>query len=350
MGNLRSYKCIIYSIALVLVMGNAWMFHSSKSNATEITSIPNLLITEVVPDTDNYAGYDAFEYVEIYNNSSQEINLKGYHLQSGGWDAKIETSIKIAPWDTVLFWTRRQEIQPITLEAFNHNYFASYESKYVDESKLKTLDNIGGLVNSKTQTVSVFDSNGNEVVRASYTGDVVYTNKSITFTYPQDDSIVMQTLSGNVKPTPGWIDPNQAPLRPKQDEVAPQIPANIKADAGNGEVSIAWDPNPETDLYRYNVYKNGTLEYSVSPEKYNFTIYALTGNRDVTLQVTAVDTSGNESEKSSPITVTPAHQIITQEERSSNDRDPKYQGLWNISKDGPVIPGLVQDLVPQGLG
>lgn len=350
MGKARSYKWFIFVTSFVLTMGSVFIFHTSKSNATENTSVPNLLITEVVPDTDNYAGYDAFEYVEIYNNSSQEIDLKGYHIQSGSWNVEMDTSTKIAPWDTKLFWTRRQEIQPITLEAFNHNYFASYQSKYVDESKLKTLDNIGGLVNSNTQTVSVFDPNGKEVIRAKYTGNDVFLNKSITFTYPQDGSTQMKILSGNQKPTPGWIDPNQAPPRPKQDEIAPKVPANIKANAGNGEVSLTWDQNPETDLYRYNVYKNGALEFSVSPSKHDFTLYSLIGNRDVTLQVTAVDTSGNESEKSSPITVTPEHQIITQEERSSNDRDPKYQGLWDISKDGPVIPGLVQDLVPQGLG
>jgi len=350
MGKARSYKWFMYAITIILAMGNVFFFHTSKSNATEITSVPNLLITEVVPDTDNYAGYDAFEYVEIYNNSGQELDLKGFHIQSSGWNVKIDNSTKIAPWDTKMFWTRRQEIQPISLEAFNHNYFASYESKYVDESKLMILDNIGGLVNSKTQTVAVFNPNGKEVVRASYTGDDVYVNKSITFTYPQDGSILMKTLFGNQKPTPGWIESNQAPPRPKQDEVAPQIPANVKADAGNGEVSLAWNPNRESDIYRYNVYKNGALEFSVSPYKHDFTIYSLIGNRDVKLQVAAEDTSGNESEKSAPITVIPAHQIITQEERSSNDRDPKYQGLWDISKDGPVIPGLVQDLVPQGLG
>ncbi|MGE8205465.1 lamin tail domain-containing protein [Heyndrickxia sp. NPDC080065] len=350
MRSIKSYKLVIYAFTLVLVMGNVLFFHTSKSKATENTSIPNLLITEVVPDTDNYAGYDAFEYVEIYNNSDKEIDLKGYHIQSGSWNVEIKHSTKIAPWDTILFWTRRQEIQPITLEAFNHNYFASYKSKYLDEEKLQVLDNIGGMVNTKVQTVSVIDPNGKEVVRATYTGDDVYLNKSITFTYPKDGSILMKTLSGNQNPTSGWIVPNQAPPRPKLDEDAPQIPANIKAKVGNGEASLTWDPNPESDIYRYNVYKNGVLEFSISPSKHEFTLYSLIGNQDYTLQMTAEDLSGNESSKSVPLTVTPAHQKITQEERSSNVKDPKYQELWNISQDGPVIPGLVQDLVPQGLG
>src|SRR5690606_8243479 len=61
------------------------------------------------------------------------------------------------------------------------------------------------------------------------------------------------------------------------------------------------------------------------------------------------DVSGNLSERSTPVKATPAHQIITQEERSIVEKDPAYQGLWDISEDGPVIPGLAQDLVPQGM-
>ncbi|MGE6260082.1 lamin tail domain-containing protein [Heyndrickxia sporothermodurans] len=350
MGEMKFYRLVIYALTLVLVMGNVMVFHSSKSKATEKTPVPNLLITEVVPDTDNYAGYDAFEYIEIFNNSDNEIDLKGYHIKSGSWNVEIQDSAKIAPWDTFLFWTRRQETQPLTLEAFNHSYFASYESKYIKEDKLQTLENIGGLVNSNKQTVLVSDPNGKEIVRANYTGDDVFLNKSITFTYPKDGSNLMKTISGNQNPTPGWIVPDQAPPRPKVDEDAPQIPANINAETGNGQVSLTWNPNQETDVYRYHIYKNGVLEFSVSPSQNEFTLYSLIGNRDYSLQVTAEDLSGNESAKSAPLTVTPGHQIITQEERSPNNKDPKYQELWDISKDGPVIPGLVQDLVPQGLG
>lgn len=63
----------------------------------------------------------------------------------------------------------------------------------------------------------------------------------------------------------------------------------------------------------------------------------------------AEDISGNISGKSAPLTVTPAHQIITQEERSFAEKDPAYQDLWDISVEGPIIPGLAQDLIPQGI-
>ncbi|MCK6257454.1 lamin tail domain-containing protein [Fictibacillus sp. KIGAM418] len=349
MKGLKYRKWLIYVATLVLAMGNDWGLHAFKANAAE-NAVPNLLITEVIPDTDNYAGYDAFEYIEIYNNSNQEINLQDYHIQTGGWNKTIDNAAKIGPWDTMLFWTRRQETQPMTLEGFNHFYFSSYSSKYIEEDHLQRIEDIGGLVNSKNQTVSVFDPSGKEVVKANYTGDQVAANKSIMFGYPTNGSITMKTLSGNQNPTPGWVESAQAPPRPKQDDAAPSIPSNIKAEAGNGVVQLSWDSNPDSDLYRYHIYKNGNLEFSVSPSKHEFTISSLIGNLDYTVQMTAVDTSGNESAKSAPLTVRPGHQLITQVERSSNDRNPKYQTLWDISKDGPIIPGLVQDLVPQGLG
>ncbi|GAA0367607.1 lamin tail domain-containing protein [Bacillus horti] len=316
----------------------------------ESVSIPRLLITEAVPDTHNFAGYDAFEYLELYNNSAEFIDLQGYRIRSGSWDVEITDSFKIAPWDTVLFWTRRAEIEPLTLEAFNSYYFSSYFSKYLPDERLKILGGIGGLVNSNNQTITVIDPNGLEVVKAHYSGDDVSELRAITFGYPQDGSIVMETLAGHQPVTPGWVVAGQVPSRPQQHTEAPQAPAHVQAVASAGQAEITWAANSEEDLYRYHIYKNGQLEFSVSAAEQQFTVYSLLGNQETTFELTAEDMSGNVSEKSTAVTVTPSHQLITQEERVIHSKDPKYSMLWEISKDGPVIPGLAQDLVPQGLG
>ncbi|MDM5200225.1 lamin tail domain-containing protein [Fictibacillus enclensis] len=346
---MKGRKWLICMMACAIGMGTDLKLNSIQPAAAE-SAIPRLLITEVVPDTDNYAGYDAFEYIEIYNNSNQEINLQGYHIASSNWNTTIENPIKIAPWDTVLFWPRRQEVKPLTLEGFNHLYFSSYSSKYIQQDHLHPIENVGGLVNSNNQTVSVYDPGGKEIVKAKYTGSQVSANKSITLGYPTDGSNTMKTLAGSQTPTPGWVVSGQAPARPKLDDAAPAVPAGIQAQAGNGEIDLTWSPNRETDIYRYNIYKNGNLEYAVDPSKTTFRLSALIGHLNYDLQITAEDTSGNESPKSPVLRVQPDHQLITQTERSSNDRNPAYQTLWDISKDGPVIPGLAEDLVPQGIG
>jgi fibronectin type 3 domain-containing protein len=315
---------------------------------TENAPIPSLLITELIPNTDNYAGYDAFEYFELYNNSPDPIDLKGYRFASYNWDEEIGESYILKPWESVVIWTRNAAINPISHEAFNYNYFYSYKSKYLEEDDTIVLGDIAGLVNGGN-TLTIYDPDGLEVVRADYSAEDVSLKQTVTFTYPKDNTRTMEKLAANQNPTPGWLVEDQAPDRPVSDEEAPQAPANLAAAAGSGEAVLNWDASNAEDLYRYHIYKDGKLEYSVGPTQTAFTLYTLVGSQTYTLQVSAEDTSGNISEKSAPVEVTPEHQIITQLERREHEKDPAYQGLWDISSDGPVIAGLSQGLVPQGL-
>lgn len=53
-----------------------------------------LLITEMVPNTDNMGGSDAYEYFEITNVSGREINLEDYDIVYFNGSTKTI-------WDTV---------------------------------------------------------------------------------------------------------------------------------------------------------------------------------------------------------------------------------------------------------
>ncbi|MCS0671520.1 lamin tail domain-containing protein [Cytobacillus firmus] len=320
----------------------------AQNAKAEDASPPNLLITELIPNTDNYAGYDAFEYFELYNNSPDPIDLKGYRFASHNWDEEIEEAYILKPWETVVIWTRTASISPISLDAFNYNYFFSYKSKYLREEDTIILGNIGGLVNGGN-TLTVYDPDGHEVVRADYAAEDVSLKKTVTFTFPKDNTRTMEKLSINQNPTPGWLVEDQAPARPVIDKEPPHPPVNLEATAGSGNATLTWDASSETDLFRYHIYKDGHFEYSVDASQTEFPLYMLIGSQTYSLQVSAEDTSGNVSEKSVPVQVIPAHQIITQLERWKHQKDPAYQGLWDISSDGPVIAGLAQGLVPQGL-
>lgn len=344
--SLKLWKIVVIAVLVLSLLIPS--LHGISANAND-GDVPHLLITELIPNTDNYAGYDAFEFIEVYNNSNEPIDLQGYRIRSGSWNVEISESLVIEPWDTQIFWTRRQEIDPITLEGFNFNYFRSYSSKHLSEEKVYILGHIGGLVNSGNQTVVITDPNGVEVVRANYTGADVFANKSIYFSYPKDGSNVMENLGGTFVSTPGWVEPYQVPTRPVFDTEAPATPKNVQAVAGNGSIHVTWDANSEPDIYRYHIYKNGDLEFSVYPHQQEFTISMLLGNQEYVIEVAAEDVSGNLSNKSTPIRVTPGHQLITQEQRSFPEKDPRYEDLWKLSEDGPIIPGLAQDLIPQGL-
>ncbi|WP_197207279.1 lamin tail domain-containing protein [Cytobacillus firmus] len=331
-------------LMLVIGIGMALM----QVQQAKAEGAPSLLITELIPNTDNYGGNDAFEYFELYNNSPNPIDLKDYRFASHNWNEKIKESYILKPWETVVVWTKTAAISPISLEAFNYNYFYSYKSKYLKEEDTITLSNISGLVNGGS-TLTVYDPNGSEVVKAVYSKDDVLVKKTVTYTYPENNTRTMKKLEINQNPTPGWLVEVQAPARPVSDQEAPNPPANLSATAGNGNAALSWGTSNESDLFRYHIYKDGQLEYSVDASRTDFQLYLLIGSQTYTLQVSAEDTSGNISEKSEPVQVTPEHQIITQLERWKHLKDPAYQGLWDISSDGPVIAGLAEGLVPQGL-
>ncbi|URT72729.1 lamin tail domain-containing protein [Cytobacillus firmus] len=314
----------------------------------EEASVPSLLITELIPNTDNYEGYDAFEYFELYNNSTNPIDLKGYRFTSHNWNEEIGESYILKPWDTVVVWTRTAAVIPISLDAFNYNYFYAYKSKYLKEEDVITLSNISGLVNGGN-TLTVYNPDGREVIKAKYEKDDVSLKKTVTYTFPENNTRTMRKLESNQNPTPGWLAEGQVPARPVSDQEAPNPPANLEAAAGSGNAVLSWDASNETDLFRYHIYKDGDFEYSVDASQTEFPLYLLIGRQTYTLQVSAEDTSGNVSELSSPVQVTPEHQVITQQERWKHQKDPAYQGLWDISSDGPVIAGLAEGLVPQGL-
>ena len=45
-----------------------------QSGEVDTSGLPALLITELLPNSSNMNGADAYEFVEVYNNSNQRIN------------------------------------------------------------------------------------------------------------------------------------------------------------------------------------------------------------------------------------------------------------------------------------
>lgn len=94
------------------------------------------------------------------------------------------------------------------------------------------------------------------------------------------------------------------------DTVAPDAPANLSADSGEGEVLLDWDDNSESDLAGYNIYR------SVSGGSFDLLNTTLLSTSDYTdadvingttyaYIVTAVDEALNESDDSNETAATP---------------------------------------------
>jgi hypothetical protein len=84
----------------------------------------------------------------------------------------------------------------------------------------------------------------------------------------------------------------------------PAAPTGLTVSAGDGQVSLSWNANTESDLAGYNLYKNGDLVKTVSGTTYT-TISSLSNGTQYSFYLKALDIIGNSSEKSGDVQATP---------------------------------------------
>jgi hypothetical protein len=133
------------------------------------------------------------------------------------------------------------------------------------------------------------------------------------------------------------------------DGVAPAAPTNLSATASQSRVWVSWSTNLETDLAFYRVYyragTNGppfdgtaTVEGNASPVQTTATNLLLRGlslGTNYFIALTAVDTSGNESQFSSSVQVTTTGQPPTPPTAMAVRFEPDGTNvlMWALSED-----------------
>lgn len=93
-------------------------------------------------------------------------------------------------------------------------------------------------------------------------------------------------------------DPSKVP-----DTTPPDQVTGLTGSAGDKKVTLSWNTSAASDFQSYNVYQDGTKVLSVTSN--SATITGLTNGQAYRFQVSAVDKTGNESVKSSQISLTP---------------------------------------------
>lgn len=104
-------------------------------------------------------------------------------------------------------------------------------------------------------------------------------------------------LSESAKSQPVVVTPNAPP-----DDIPPAIPTGLTADVYENMVSLSWDPNTESDLQGYRVYRNDSLLASTVEPSY--TDANVSRGNTYVYEVSAYDIWGNESPRSAPVSVT----------------------------------------------
>ncbi|SFE19628.1 Fibronectin type III domain-containing protein [Paenibacillus catalpae] len=186
----------------------------------DYTKVPVMLITELVPDSTNVTGVssDAYEFVELYNNTTRPISLKDYELiyrytNSTTPDAKWElpSTAVIPPLSNVVFWIMNGATTDLKTEDFN----ANYKTSLVENTNLFRIEGGGGMANGGSRKIVIASKTGKEIAEAFYENDAqTIPDKGIFYQYPTDGTNQMKLFNAGVNAaTPGAV---EAALLPEQ--------------------------------------------------------------------------------------------------------------------------------------
>ncbi|WP_226577629.1 lamin tail domain-containing protein [Halobacillus litoralis] len=240
--------------------------------------MPMLLITEVVPDSVNVNGLDGYEYIEVYNNSSKDIDFKDYKLRyrypmEGPaadllWSPEQENVI-IPSGQSVVFWIKNTGNQDKTAGDFNENYGKDLE---VGQNLFTIQSN--GMSNSGNRGLVVATNTGHEIVTTEYNDEAnkkdPSANKGIVYAFPTDGSNKMVKVSSAVKEaTPAAVETYQIPetlVETTEDQEEPQVEdlTNIKEVNEKDNLQLRFDASDNKEVKTVTLYykNNAQKEYT----------------------------------------------------------------------------------------
>lgn len=178
-----------------------------------------LVITEILPDSLNVNGADAYEFIEIYNNSNRELSLKDYKIYYNYPDkgdesdvlwVDIDEDIKIQSGQAIVFWIKNGKNDYLTVDDFNKKFNTQLELN----SNLFELYN-GGMANSGARALRLTTSVYEQLDFISYNMNGVKdtaADKSIKYRYDENlNKSVM--ISNSAEPDPGVVDDADKPVQ-----------------------------------------------------------------------------------------------------------------------------------------
>ena len=344
----KLHAFIAASLSLGLLSMGAFLPSDAYANTY---TVPKLLITEVTPDSlqvDGTTGTpDAFEFVELYNSTSSQINLKNYRIiyeTPTVYNWTITTDKYIPAKGTFVVWIKSDATA--TLADFNANYGTSLTASQVFEVSAS------GMANTADRTLSIAGSDNVKISTVSYTPEDVAENIGIPYLYPTDGTNAMRKLTTDKRlASPGSVFAGQVPPS-AWDNVAPAAPTGVTATPGSGQVTLNWNANSESDLAFYRVYVDGVFYHTYRKETRSVAVTGLNPEQDYAFEVAAVDTSNNASVKtavgSAPLSINVTQASVV---GTPSGSFPQYSDFFSRATAGPIIPGLAagQDLVPQGI-
>ncbi|MGN8645551.1 lamin tail domain-containing protein [Gracilibacillus sp. HCP3S3_G5_1] len=252
---------------------------SVSKNEVDTQSLPPLLVTEVVPDSTNVGSADGYEFIEIYNNSDQDIPFEHYKIQYryGNDPASdviwpsIPDDVVIPAGETLVFWIINGQNNHKTVADFN----ANYGSDLIENKNIVRIES-AGMANGSMRGLIVASNIGREYSIAYYndldTSNDTAPDKGIIYKYPTDGTNVMQKISaGILDATPGVVEDYQVPREPvkiKPDHSDPVIEdvTNIDVINQTSDLNVTAEAFDQEELKTVAIYyrTNNMEEYRKS--------------------------------------------------------------------------------------
>lgn len=250
------------------------------SGEIDKSAIPVLTITEILPDSSNYDGADAYEFIELYNNSNQDVNLRDYILYYNYPDNGDESDVQWAGFDKdtiikagecAVFWIKNGKNDSLTEEDFN----AKFGTDLIENVNLFTVES-GGMANSGARALRLTSAVHDQLDFVAYNmdgADNTNADKSITYKYDVYSGKSSMT-DDNASPTPGTVSNEQKPEmaeikipenKPSYTDITPDTFSEEESlifgiEAKSEEttiksVSLYYHDNTSEDFERYNLFR-----------------------------------------------------------------------------------------------
>ncbi|MCM3492075.1 lamin tail domain-containing protein [Paenibacillus lactis] len=231
-------------------------YETALTGAVAGGDVPRILITEILPNPAGdyrWGSGNQYEYVEIYNNSDQELDLKDYTLwylypsQTAPKSWTIPDHTAIEPYNSAVIWFAKEAIANgkgyTTTADFNLHFNSTLNDSdiiFYDNSKASDFN----LPNSlhRGLAISAPGQANSYIVQAWYdpstpdspdrlVNDV--RNAVVRYAYP-DAGTTMKRLDNRMYANPGSIDPGQVPPITGMDMIAPTLQHEQTAYNGHG--------------------------------------------------------------------------------------------------------------------
>ncbi|CAG7650772.1 hypothetical protein PAESOLCIP111_06172 [Paenibacillus solanacearum] len=202
-------KSAVYEFPQYLNDGNKTMRKVARGSAPSpggsytAAEAPSIWITEMMPNPVD----DGFEYIELYNNTTSDINLSGYKFKRVN-DSITWTfgSFTLPAKGYAAVWIFNNLSTGYTTADFNNHYNTNLSSTQLYKLDLGTYS---GLWNSAgPNTYEILNSSGTVICSASYndagtTTDASFEDRSILYDYPVTNTKMMRKVANDQYATPG---------------------------------------------------------------------------------------------------------------------------------------------------